>query len=76
VREVSRIRSDDFPCAVSVVIHDLPCLKGDSGGPVVGRDGRLLGMNVVQKGNWTGAKEGMAVLPDRQWLRTLLGGGR
>ena len=47
VLEISRYSNPRIPCAVLSVTHDLPLLKGDSGGPVVGRDGRLVGMNVL-----------------------------
>jgi S1-C subfamily serine protease len=64
--------SPRLPCGALRVDHDLPLLQGDSGGPVVGRDGRLVGMNVLSKGNLTASNWGQAIRPDRQWILALV----
>jgi S1-C subfamily serine protease len=74
--ESSRYSSTRTPCQVRSVIHDLPLLEGDSGGPVVGRDGRLVGMNVLQKGNLTASSRGQAIRPERRWILKVVSGTR
>lgn len=69
-------RNPKLPCGVLRVEHDLPLLQGDSGGPVVGRDGRLVGMNVLQKGNLTASNCGWAIRPERKWILALVAAGK
>jgi S1-C subfamily serine protease len=72
--ESTTLRNPKLPCGVLRVAHDLPLLQGDSGGPVVGRDGRLVGMNILQKGNLTASKSGWAIRPERKWILALVTG--
>lgn len=74
ILEALRFETLKLPCAVRSRLHDLPLLQGDSGAPVFTRDGRLVGTNVLQKGNLTASAESHAVRPDRRWIRSLSAG--
>lgn len=76
VLESSRFSSPKIPCSVLSVEHDLPLLTGDSGGPVVGRDGHLIGMNVLLEGNLTASRQGRAIRPDWRWMASIISNGK
>ena len=76
ILESAEYSSPTTPCTVRTVLHDLPILVGDSGGPVVGRDGRLVGMNVLIKGSLFGAARSLAIRPSWRWASSFAGGSR
>lgn len=56
--------------------HSAPGQQGDSGGPVIDADGRLIG--VASAGYWTpfGGWQGIAALPDPAWLARAIAADR
>jgi len=76
VLEATHVEKDRLSEPRLLVVHDLPGLQGDSGGPVIGLDGRLIGINVLKIGNLTGSREGLAVRPDRGWVLSIIDGRR
>jgi S1-C subfamily serine protease len=54
------------------LIHDVPLTHGDSGGPLILLDGRLIGVEVLVRGSYLTGAHGVALLPDAEWLTTLI----
>jgi S1-C subfamily serine protease len=59
--------------SVKLVLHDCPLNHGDSGGPLATLDGRFVGVEILARGPLlVGRGEAIAMLPDADWIRTLL----
>ena len=62
------------------VFHDAPLAPGDSGGPLMDAQGRLLGVNTQIRGKWERLEKavaltnytGVAVCPDAAWIQSLI----
>jgi len=68
--------SPSIPCAVRCTVLGLPVIVGDSGGPVVGKEGQFIGLVVLSKGNLAASPESLAVRPDWHWVANLVGSGK
>lgn len=54
------------------IVHTAPLNEGDSGGPLTTLDGKLLGVQVLARGDIFGHTAGIALRPDPAWLDRLI----
>jgi len=69
---VSITKSNELPPIFYTLVHNVPLTHGDSGGPLILLDGRLIGVEVLIRGSYLGGDHGVALLPDPTWLRGVL----
>jgi S1-C subfamily serine protease len=67
-----------LPCGAEarIVRSDLPFRNGDSGGPLISADGKLLGVHSYSVTDWFKAPVAGAVRPDLGWVDRVLGKDR
>jgi hypothetical protein len=59
--------------AITTVYHDAPLQRGNSGGPLVTSDGRLLGINTqIQLSIFQLHPLGLAQRPDPGWIQKVI----
>jgi len=63
-----------LPPAVTIIAHDAPLHRGDSGGPLASPEGRLLGIDVSVEPElkWRRLTQARALRPDLEWLRRII----
>jgi hypothetical protein len=67
--------SQQVPSALAIY-HSVPLTYGDSGGPLTTPDGKLIGIEVLARGDFWGSTEGIALQPDPRWLAETIGKDR
>lgn len=55
-----------------IVLSDLPTREGDSGGPVISRSGRLVGIHSGVVTSWLGKARAVAVRPNPSWVASVV----
>jgi len=58
--------------AVYTLIHNLPLSHGDSGGPLITLDGKLIGIEILVRGVYIGPREGVALGVERGWVEGVI----
>jgi S1-C subfamily serine protease len=62
--------------AVLAIFHNVPLAEGDSGGPLATLDGKLVGIEVLARAVFWGVTQGVALRPDRAWLKETMAADR